>query len=192
MNTIGDLSEINNIDAYDLIDKMGITCAPVDVFTLANSLPIKVDCSIDTNDRIDLAGEIFIDKLSNMPVIWVNPLDYENRQRFTMAHEIAHLVNDIIPNMNNKSIKNEFHDNSTSLKRDGRQDPREFKANEFAAQLLMPAEFVFDETKKIITDYKSKNGNTSKIPREILISQLSEIFKVSKQAMTIRFNRLVS
>ena len=120
----------------------------------------------------------------------MNPIDSTNRQRFTMAHELAHLVNDIIPNIGSENENNKFHDTSTSLKRDGRQDPVEFRANEFAAQLLMPSDFISAEASKIINEYKSVHGEKAKIPKDDFIAQISDVFQVSNQAMKIRLTRL--
>ncbi|MDD5227259.1 MAG: ImmA/IrrE family metallo-endopeptidase [Methylococcales bacterium] len=191
MNSILALKDISKIEPFELIIKAGITKAPVDVFALANSLDIVVDTSFSVEKDLSLAGEIYIDKENVKPVIWVNPLDYKTRQRFTMAHEIAHLVNDIIPNLNHPDTIEPFLDSVNSLKRDGSQDPREFRANEFAAQLLMPVDFIIDEATKIIANYKKENGEGAKLLKDELSSQLATIFEVSKQAMTIRLSRLL-
>jgi Zn-dependent peptidase ImmA (M78 family) len=190
MNTIDNLSEISKLEPYELLSRMAITKAPIDVFELARHLPIDVDTSLYMDERSSLSGEIFINKQLNKPVIWVNPLDAFNRQRFTMAHEIAHLVNDIIPKVGQSEIA--FHDNAQNLRRDGRQAPCEFKANEFAAQLLMPVNFVIEEGLKIINNYKKKNGENEKIPMDDLVIQLAAIFQVSNQAMKIRLSRIKS
>jgi Zn-dependent peptidase ImmA (M78 family) len=169
---------------------MGITNAPVDVFELARNLPVTVDTFIDIEEveRLSLSGEIYLDK-QQKPIIWINPLDAPNRQRFTMAHEIAHLVNDIAPKITgNAEIS--FHDKPQNLRRDGRQDPKEFKANEFAAQLLMPVYFVIEEGGKIIKDYQEQNGKDKKIPFDELVEKLARIFQVSNQAMKIRLDRI--
>jgi Zn-dependent peptidase ImmA (M78 family) len=190
MNTINNLNEISKLEPYELLAKMEITKAPVDVFELARHLPIDVDTSLYVDERLSLSGEVFINKQINKPVIWVNPLDAFNRQRFTMAHEIAHLVNDIVPNLNGSEIA--FHDNAQNLRRDGRQAPCEFKANEFAAQLLMPVNFVIDEALKIINNYKKENGENEKIPMDNLVARLASVFQVSNQAMKIRLTRIKS
>lgn len=190
MKNIINITEVLNIEPYDLLLKVNITKAPVDVFSLAKSLPIQVDTTIDSDDRASLSGEIFYDTKTDKIVIWINPLDSKNRQRFTMAHEIAHLVKDIVPNLGNVNKIKAFHDKPINLKRDGRQDPKEFRANEFAAQLLMPVDFVIEETKKAISDYKKQKGTNAKIPLDELVSTLSKIFEVSQQAMQIRLTRL--
>jgi len=189
MNTLRELNNISGITASELLTTMGINNAPVDVFALAKSLPITVDDAIDMVDRVNLSGEIKLDD-DRKPVIWVNPLDTENRQRFTMAHEVAHLVNDIIPNLDRVGVDDEFHDSSMNLKRDGRQDPKEFAANEFAAQLLMPYDFIANETQEIIKNIKEQQGEKAKVSASILIFKLASKFEVSEQAMSIRLRRI--
>ncbi len=188
MNKITELQSIKNIEPYNLLKTLGITQAPVDVFEIAKSIGANVDQSYDF-EKLSFSGEVFLNQ-DHKPVIWVNPIDSTNRQRFTMAHELAHLVNDIIPNIGKENENNKFHVTSNSLKRDGRQESIEFRANEFAAQLLMPAEFISVEASKIINTYKSIHGEKSKIPKDDFITQISEVFEVSNQAMTIRLTRL--
>ena len=189
MNNMTQLNDISKVTANKLLTTMGIVTAPVDVFALAESLPITVDNSIDIDGRINLSGEIKLDNERN-PLIWVNPLESKNRQRFTMAHEIGHLVNDVIPNLSQVGIDDEFHDGLMNLKRDGRQNPKEFAANEFAAQLLMPYKFIINEAEQIINNFKKAQGKNAKVSVHYLLSELAKKFEVSEQAMEIRLKRI--
>lgn len=95
------------------------------------------------------------------PLITYNPTDSPVRQRFTIAHEIAHHVHGDI---------DAPRDTSASFN-SGVRDPREVAANRFAAALLMPTALVkhmiYEEK---ITDLKS----------------LARIFGVSTAAMEFR------
>lgn len=189
MNTMLLNDEICNISASELLEKLGIDRAPVDVFSIVERLPVKIDDSFDFAEKVDLSGEISLDS-DRYPVIWVNPFDSSNRKRFTMAHEIGHLVNDIIPNLDKVGIDDQFLDKAMNLKRDGRQDPKEYAANEFAAQLLMPKKFIIRETQEIINNFKKTKGKAAKLPISLLIEELANKFIVSEQAMEIRLKRI--
>src|SRR5258706_5392465 len=69
-----------------LLASMGIDEIPVPVEKIAKSLSARVRFSpLDE----ELSGFIFIK--DGVPIIGVNSLHHINRQRFTIAHEIAHL-----------------------------------------------------------------------------------------------------
>lgn len=189
MKTSISLKDISKISPLELLEMVSIVDAPVDVFAIAQTLPITVDTSIDIDGRINLSGEIKLDN-DRKPVIWVNPLEAPNRQRFTMAHELGHLINDVVPNLDKVGVNDEFHDGAINLKRDGRQEPREYAANEFAAQLLMPSEFIIKNAKATIKALKELYGENFKIPKADFIARLSSVFQVSEQAMEIRLKRL--
>jgi len=109
-------------------------------------------------------------------IIGVNTLHHPNRQRFTIAHEIGHCV------LNHQS---ELHIDRAVVKlRDHAsnkgEDPDEVEANGFAAELLMPAEFLSDDLRKLtLTDLLDDRK----------MQQIAKKYQVSVQAMT---NRLVS
>lgn len=72
-------------------------------------------------------------------------IKYETRKRFTIAHEIGHLLmhKDIEPHFENANTLNWFSNVEKQLKK-GMQ---ELEANEFAAELLMPEEIFIDEAR---------------------------------------------
>lgn len=67
--------------------------------------------------------------------IGINSSHPRNRQRFSMAHEYAHYQ------LHREEIKSS-PDGERILHRDGRSNPREWQANRFAAEILMPEESV--------------------------------------------------
>ena len=117
-----------------LLDDQGVTSAPVPVEKIARSLGAHVRHSpLDE----ELSGMIYIN--GNTPIIGVNSSHHRNRQRFTIAHEIAHLV------LHRDMISNQVHVDRRFpvLMRDAESaagtERMEIDANRFAAELLMPS-----------------------------------------------------
>jgi hypothetical protein len=93
--------------------------------------------------------------------IWVRVGDSLARQRFTIAHELGHLL---------------LHEAGAEYRDDTfRGTPKEYQANDFAADLLMPL-WMLDP---VAASFGRDPG------------RLAGIFQVSEQAMKIRLGRLV-
>ena len=99
-----------------------------------------------------------------------------NRIRFTLAHEIGHIISDKLHSKSSESFKEQalIKDTTQVLFRGGESSPVEQEANEIAANLLMPA--------FIISQYKVKGQLTNE--------ELSAVLGVSNQALNIRCNNL--
>ena len=72
-----------------LLAQYGVTKAPIDVIGLAEKLGSEVKFS-PFEDHKQLSGMIFRD--DERVIIGVNSLHPKTRQRFTVAHEIGHLL----------------------------------------------------------------------------------------------------
>ncbi len=109
-------------------------------------------------------------------VIRVNRSEARERQRFTIAHEIAHylLHRDIID-----SSPDGISDNV--LYRSGASEKVEYEANRLAADLVMPMNLI---EKKLKDDF-------SGVVTEATIESLATSFEVSKAAMEIRLSTFV-
>lgn len=66
------------------------------------------------------------------PRIYINSAESLHRQRFTLAHEIGHLVE-------RQSVAGDLDYSFTDYRSQGNYDMHEFFADEFAGELLMPA-----------------------------------------------------
>jgi Zn-dependent peptidase ImmA (M78 family) len=173
-------------DAYKLLGDLETTgafkaTAPIDVDKIAEILKVKV--SYDSLDD-DIVGKIEFDD-AQQPVITINTLEnmYEPRRRFTLAHEIAHFCL-------HASRSSKFLDTKKNMSRSGSYwDLYESQANTFAAQLLMPKNLVLSKSREIIQRYTDANGS-DKIPADEFLSQISQAFKVSTQAMEFRLKKL--
>ena len=169
-----------------LADDYGFSVTPpIDVEKIVQLLGAKLDTSPDF-DNLSTAGSV---SLSNEHArIWVNPLEnnYEPRKRFTIAHEIGHLVLHIDPEIGVK----EFIDTKKTLNRkDSYWDSKEYEANNFAAQLLMPVSLLKPHGKKIIDEYKKEHKKNS-MPVSLFVNEMASLFNVSEPAMKFRLKNI--
>lgn len=155
-----------------------IDTAPIDVELLARRLGADVQRQPAGED---LSG--FILRNRKKPVIGVNSNHHRNRQRFTIAHEIGHML---------------LHDRSDDIHVDDRddcglpvrkrnqesskgEDDYEKEANLFAAELLMPATFLEQD----ITSLEEAD-----LLDEDVLKPLARKYEVSSQALAFRLANL--
>lgn len=105
---------------------------PIDPFQIANKVGIRV---ITTPLPADTAGFIRKDPNTGDVSAYLNALDGEQRQRFTLAHELGHFMH----HRYEKSLS--FAEDRNDVASAG-TDPHEIFANRFAAELLMPGQIV--------------------------------------------------
>lgn len=98
--------------------------------------------------------------------IKLNRYDSPERQRFTLAHEIAHYL------LHRDFIGNGVFDNV--LYRSNLSSRKEVEANKLAADIIMPRSLVR-------ADFARKNGGELDIVKE-----LATLFRVSEPAMRVR------
>jgi Zn-dependent peptidase ImmA (M78 family) len=156
--------------ARQLLADLKIKAAPIQVEKVAKGLGAVVRYSpLDT----ELSGMIFIK--DGIPVIGVNALHHPNRQRFTIAHEIGHLV------MHKSLITANVHVDKQFpiLMRDAVAatglEAIEVEANQFASELLIPSN-LFDLSKIRSFD----------IDDVAALDELAKKFRVSRQMLEYR------
>ena len=161
--------------AKALLQENNITSAPVPVERIAKALDAQLRYSpLDE----ELSGMIYVK--DGTPIIGVNALHHPNRQRFTMAHEIGHLV------LHRTEITKEIHVDKgfPMLMRDAVSstgvEEMEIEANFFAAEILMPAAFLA----------RSLQGEPFDIDDDGAVSALAKEYKVSASAMRFRLGNL--
>ena len=151
ISLIADIYERNNLPRV----------FPVNLVAIAKALGYNV-----YNFKIDpttsgVSGAVAYDDKA----IFINPSEIQERQRFTLAHEIGHIV-----------LGHEKYGNRLDLRDDlygVSHDAHERAANEFAAELLMPA----FEFKRVWDAFKSDRV-------------LADFFCVSGAAVAVRKQRL--
>ncbi len=146
---------------------------PIDPFKIAEDLDIKIDNSM-TTEMIKRSGSISKD--GDTITIWVNRFDADVRRRFTAAHELGHYVNGDL---------NMEDDPYTLYRTEGVSNPKEDKANEFAAKLLMPKNRIYAEGRNVIAE-----SEDDPISSKVFIDKMARIFNVSKATMLYRLKDL--
>ena len=155
-----------------------------------NSVPVDVE-SIATQIGAEIRREDFDEDLSGFALqkngskfIGINSTEGHERQRFTIAHELGHLILHKQDNVNYDAgvglvLLREAHSVRGS-------DIKEVEANRFAAELLMPEQIIRQDLSghgdiDLMSD-ESKTGD--------FISEMATKYDVSYQAMQIRLTAL--
>lgn len=131
--------------------KVGAIAADLGVSVLVSDLPLQISGMLSRDEP----GK-------DRWTIRVNRHEHRNRQRFTIAHEIAHFV------LHKDAIADKLVDDT--FYRSGLSERREYEANALAAEILMPWPLIKQLMKKYGTS----------------VSDLAKALEVSEAAMNIR------
>jgi len=143
----------------DYIDKAS---PPIKLVPLAQKLGIRVYAAAWPDN---ISGKIQKDATRGGEsgfAIFINKDHHKKRQRFTLAHELAHYV------LHEPLIGDGMFDDA--LYRSGLSNTEERQANSLAADILMPW--------RHLESYVDRFGDD--------VAKLAEIFEVSRNAMSIR------
>jgi Zn-dependent peptidase ImmA (M78 family) len=158
--------------AVELLRRARITKAPVSVERLA----AHVNAEIVLQPFAGEVSGIVHRNRDGSAVIGVNSSHSIQRQRFTVAHEIGHLLLHADENLH---VDRNF---PIGLRADTAGQPpneNEIEANQFAAALLMPSEFIADDIESLVG-----------VDVLVAIRKLARKYRVSEQAMSIRLSAL--
>lgn len=135
---------------------------PIDPIRIASKMGVSVmaKANLETSGHYDPPQAQTDD-----PLITYNPLESPVRQRFTIAHELGHHV--LNHGVGDRVAPANFTMTSS--------DPKEVAANQFAAELLMPGNFV----RAVVEVQKIRS-----------LKELAKIFNVSTAAMGYRLREL--
>ena len=136
--------------------------------------------SLDAELRIlelapDISGILY--REGDRRVIIVNSSHGPERQRFTTAHEIGHLV---LHKPSDVHVDHGIKINLRSPVSALAEDANEIEANAFAANLLMPASWLRNE----------QAANSIDVDDESEIDRLAKLYEVSRAAMLVRLATL--
>lgn len=158
--------------AADLLKRGHVTRAPVPVEKLAGLLDAEIVLQPFSGE---ISGIVHRNK-DGSAVIGVNSLHTILRQRFTIAHELGHLL---LHTDENLHVDKNFPIGLRSEISGKSVNENEIEANQFAAALLMPPDLLAKDIKPFIG-------------KDVLfaIRKLAKKYRVSEQAMSIRLSSL--
>jgi Zn-dependent peptidase ImmA (M78 family) len=149
--------------ARRILDQHWLGTLPVDPGDIARSLGVRL-IPMGEEKACDYSGYFRLEA-DGRPTVYYNVSDHSVRRRFTVAHELGHYVlgHEDAP----RDLPSQFGASVSS--------PIERAANQFAAELLMPAEAV------------RKLSSSGRFPS---LDALAQAFAVSKVAMGYRLKNL--
>lgn len=158
--------------ARQLLERAGVESPPVPVERIAKALGVSIRFAPLEDD---LSGMAFVKGAAK--VVAVNALHHPNRQRFTIAHELAHHV------LHSERLASGVHVDRVIMRRDqlsseGSND-FEVEANVFASELLMPLQLIAPEV-----------GAVLDLNDEVRLATIAKRFKVSLAALQYRLAAL--
>ena len=157
--------------ASALLKQFQVESPPVPVEQLARDLGARL--SFEPFDD-DMSGMLYRD--GERVIIGINSAHSQARQRFSIAHEIGHLLlHDGRPMFVDKAVRVNWRNADAALG----EISEEIDANAFDASLLMPTPFLKSAITRIV---RQRAG----IDPETLIRELADRFRVSLQAMEYR------
>jgi Zn-dependent peptidase ImmA (M78 family) len=158
----------------NLLIKCSITEPPIDVVKIAETLGIEIH-TLQFDDP-NVSGILI--KKANDFYIGLNELQPKNRQRFSIAHELGHYTLHIL----SKSIfVDDFEKFRDKVSSEGSKE-EEIEANAFAAELLMPEQFIRKDLEEIdICDEEC----VRKLAQKYQVSTESFVYRVSNLGMKL-------
>lgn len=155
-------------NARKVLDLVWDQQLPVAPIAIANRLLItkdKLPVRMMASSEAGISGKARFDKANNAFICEYNAHEVSYRQRFTQAHELGHVI---LGHVNDG--REPKRDTNFAVRT---RDPDEVAANAFAAELLMPEDYV-----------------RTAVKREQDISKLARLFDVSTAAMRFRLQNL--
>ena len=161
-----------------LLQKHAISQPPVDVRALAQALGAEVRMH---RADAELSGFLLRDSAKRRTIIGVNTEQHPNRQRFTIAHEIGHLLLHEGRPMYIDSTQQVFRLSLRSKDSSTGEIVAEREANLFAAEVLMP---------EALIERELATTPEFDVHDEKQVQRLADRFQVSAQALSIQLGHL--
>ncbi|MEO5825680.1 MAG: ImmA/IrrE family metallo-endopeptidase [Gemmatimonadales bacterium] len=162
-----------------------VNSLPVNVYSLVreHAVVIRQTLPADVSGMMMPAPE----NVSKRWVVVLNDRHPRERQNFTLAHELGHIMlhQYTTPHADSSSNDVRYRNDVSSQG----VDRDEIEANQFAAELLMPARLLIPRLEKL-----GLVSWTEEVPPRLMeaIRDLAEECKVSTQAMLLRIGNLLA
>lgn len=159
--------------ASELLERSDIKSAPIPIEKMAELVGATIRYKPLDNDLSGMVQRVD----ETTAIIGINSTHSEVRKRFSIAHEIGHLLlhdENLHVDEKVRSVA-QFRNEYSSLG----VDDGEIEANQFAAEILMPESLLRKDLEKM--QFRS--------PEEA-VEELATSYNVSIQSMTIRLTRL--
>lgn len=170
--------------AEGLLREFKIKKAPVDIEGIVKKLPARdipgvmglnlvITEERFPSDLEDVSAILLKEK--GQAIIAVNNGHSDTRKRFSIAHEVGHLI----MHSNHEQLTVDRYEKQFFTRAAGHTDLNEIEANEFAAALLMPEDLIRKDFEKYFDEDSDQ-----------VISNLAEKYQVSQAALTYRLKNL--
>jgi Zn-dependent peptidase ImmA (M78 family) len=166
-------AKINRL-VQELLHNYQVHRPPVPVAEIAREEGAEIVIKLFNNE---ISGLLL--RANDKVIIGVEKRQPETRQRFTISHELAHLL---LHDGEELRVDTNFRINLRSPGSSTAEDIEEIEANAFAAALLMPEDFLKEDLANFVFDVDDAQQ----------VQQLAQRYGVSAQAMTIRLTNLLS
>ncbi|AJD43994.1 ImmA/IrrE family metallo-endopeptidase [Rhizobium sp. SEMIA 4085] len=185
--------------AQDVLEKVRYKSGPVDLKKICSALSIRLQFSeqiIVDQDGTQILGSANFDRKS----IQVNSHRDGNRERFTLGHEIGHICLKHDRYLRSETIVE--RDLYIDLDTDElfNYERLEFQANAFASSIVLPTQvfIIAVEVGRQKFDIRDRGHGhifvddqpCNSMPYDDLLSDLSQYFEASRQAIEIKLSRL--
>lgn len=171
-------------EARRILAEEGVKSPRVPIERIVRKHALLVELAMDG----DISGMLVPLEQSSKGKRWaivVNTAHPRTRKRFTMAHELAHLIlHEYTTPHADRGYKLRFRDSRSA---DG-SIAEEIEANQFAAELLMPRDLVLKRVEALGLEYASYDEDDSSAAA---IAQLAKEFEVSRAALSVRLSNLL-
>jgi len=165
------MGELTDEKVKELLERFRIHNPPVPVDKIAKKLGFEL-VALSTSDD-DISGAII--RKGGEVIIAVNPSHHLNRRRFTIAHELGHYF---LHEGLDEHVDQDFRVAWRSADSSKAVNWLEIEANRFAAELLMPTQFL----RRDLDSLHSIGKRT--------VALLASAYKVSPEAMKFRLTNL--
>jgi Zn-dependent peptidase ImmA (M78 family) len=168
-------------EARQVLAAQTIKRVPVDVERIAQKWAIVVRRTLDD----DISGMLVPLPGAHAKRRWaivVNETQAPVRQRFTVAHELGHLL---LHGYDTAHADRDFRVRLRGVESSQGSVFEEIEANRFAAELLMPEELLLKKVRDRNLQYADDDTNDGELRK------IADDFHVSKQALSIRLSTLL-